>query len=108
MKLLILLSTLILSFEVLAQDEVNAVIQGRKSFETFACLVCHAAGENYKPLRLGSNLYGLFQHTPRSREVLSSASGIKPLLPFRPGSNATLTLSRQNKFLVAPPFFYLG
>ncbi|MAW10379.1 MAG: hypothetical protein ACJ0IB_04070 [Verrucomicrobiales bacterium] len=77
MKLLILLSTLILSFEVLAQDEVNAVIEGRKSFETFGCMVCHATTENDKSVRSGPNLYGLFQNTPRSREVLSSASGIK-------------------------------
>ena len=77
MKLLILLSTLILSFEVLAQYEVNAVIEGRKSFETFGCMVCHATTENDKSVRSGPNLYGLFQNTPRSREVLSSASGIK-------------------------------
>jgi len=63
---------------------VNAVIQGRKSFETFACLVCHETTENDKSLRLGSNLYGLFQNTPRSREFLSSASGINPLSPLPP------------------------
>lgn len=56
---------------------------------------------------LGSNLYGLFKHTPRSREVLNSASGINPLSPLRPGPNATLNLSRQKQIPSSPTIFLL-
>ena len=77
MKILILLSFVIFVFEGSAQDEVNAVLEGKKAFETYGCMVCHAVNDTDKSVRSGPNLYSLFQNTPRDREVLSSASGIK-------------------------------
>ena len=76
MKILILLSFVIFVFEGSAQDEINAVIEGKKAFETYGCMVCHAVKDTDKSVRSGPNLYSLFQNTPRDREVLSSASGI--------------------------------
>ena len=77
MKILILLSFVMFIFKGSAQDEVNAVIEGKKAFETYGCMVCHAVKDTDKSVRSGPNLYSLFQNTPRDREVLSSTSGIK-------------------------------
>ncbi|MEC7856935.1 MAG: c-type cytochrome, partial [Verrucomicrobiota bacterium] len=60
-----------------AQDEVDAVVEGKKAFETYGCMVCHAVNETDKSVRSGPNLYSLFLKTPRDRKVLSSVSGIK-------------------------------
>ncbi|MED5472182.1 MAG: c-type cytochrome, partial [Verrucomicrobiota bacterium] len=65
------------SLPVLAQQEIDAVIEGKKAFETYGCVVCHAIDKADKSFRTGPNLYGLFHTDPRDREVVSAASGIK-------------------------------
>ncbi|MEC7861543.1 MAG: hypothetical protein VYC70_02820, partial [Verrucomicrobiota bacterium] len=77
MKNFILLHFLFASFPVFAQQEIDAVIEGRKAFETYGCTVCHAIDKADKSFRTGPNLYGLFHTEPRGREVVSAESGIK-------------------------------
>ena len=77
MKIIKLLLFLVFICHSSAQDEVDAVVEGKKAFETYGCMVCHAVNETDKSVRSGPNLYSLFQKTPRDREVLSSVSGIK-------------------------------
>jgi len=62
-------------FPVLAQQEIDAVAEGKKAFATYGCVVCHAVAKDDKSFRTGPNLYGLFQNKPRDREVLNPNSG---------------------------------
>ena len=60
---------------VSAQQEIDAVVEGKKAFETYGCAVCHAIAKDDKSFRTGPNLYGLFQNEPRDREVVNPESG---------------------------------
>ena len=52
-----------------AQQDVNAVTEGKKAFETYGCQVCHVVDKNDNSLRTGPTLYGLFVNEARGREV---------------------------------------
>ncbi|MAN50363.1 MULTISPECIES: DUF7133 domain-containing protein [unclassified Marinimicrobium] len=45
------------------------VAKGEKAFKALGCTSCHAVTDGEKSVRAGPNLYGLFQRTPRDREV---------------------------------------
>lgn len=59
----------------MAQQEINAVAEGKKAFETYGCMVCHVVSKDDKSLRTGPSLYGLFVNEPREREVAVAGSG---------------------------------
>ena len=77
MKIFLFGSFLFVSLPVIAQQEIDAVVEGRKAFETYGCTVCHSIDKADKSFKTGPNLYGLFHTNPRNREVVSAASGIK-------------------------------
>ena len=77
MKIFIFSYFLFASLPVIAQQEIDAVVEGRKAFETYGCTVCHAIDKADKSFRTGPNLYGLFHTNSRKREVVSAESGIK-------------------------------
>ena len=62
MKSFIFVYFLFTSLPVFAQQEIDAVVEGKKAFETYGCTVCHAIDKADKSFRTGPNLYGLF-HT---------------------------------------------
>lgn len=45
------------------------VALGESRFKALGCASCHAVNQGEKSVRAGPNLYGLFQRTPRDREV---------------------------------------
>lgn len=53
-----------------AEDEIDAVAEGRQAFEVYGCIVCHAVDKNDASVRTGPSLHGLFLSAPRDREVL--------------------------------------
>ena len=76
MKIFLFGYFLFVSLPVIAQQEIDAVVEGRKAFETYGCTVCHSIDKADKSFKTGPNLYGLFHTNPRNREVVSAASGI--------------------------------
>jgi hypothetical protein len=64
-----------LSQSLSAQREVDAVAEGKRSFETYGCAVCHATLRDDQSVRTGPNLFGLFLNRPREREVAHPKSG---------------------------------
>jgi hypothetical protein len=63
-----------------AQDELDAVAEGRQSFEVYGCVVCHAVDQNDASVRTGPSLHGLFLSQPRSREVLDPQSNTRKIV----------------------------
>ena len=61
----------------LAQQEVDAVAEGKKAFELYGCQVCHVVAKDDDSLRTGPTLYGLFLSEPREREVADPETGNK-------------------------------
>ncbi len=59
----------LLALPVLAQEEVDAVAEGKQAFATYGCITCHVVDKNDNSLRTGPSLYGLFVNDPREREV---------------------------------------
>ncbi len=58
-----------------AQNEVDAVAEGQKVYETYGCIVCHATAKGDQTVRSGPNLFGLFLNEPREREVAKPGAG---------------------------------
>ena len=56
-------------FPLLAQEEFNAVNEGKIVFSTMGCIECHVVAKDDNSLKTGPSLYGLFTNTPRKREV---------------------------------------
>ena len=71
----ILFTFFLIYFPVVAQQEIDAVAEGKRAFATYGCLVCHAFSKDDKTFRTGPNLFGLFQNQPRNREVLNPNTG---------------------------------
>jgi len=70
MKKRLVLSCLATScLPILAQEEFNAVDEGKKVFSTMGCIECHVVAKNDNSLKTGPSLYGLFTTAPRKREV---------------------------------------
>ena len=70
MKKRLILSFLATScFPLLAQEEFNAVDEGKTVFSTMGCIECHVVARDDNSLKTGPSLYGLFTTTPRKREV---------------------------------------
>ena len=61
---------------LVAQEEFDAVAEGKEAFETYGCMVCHAT-DKAQPNLLGPNLHGLFLNEAREREVVNKESGAK-------------------------------
>ena len=57
----------LLALPVSAQEEVNAVAQGKQAFATYGCITCHVVDKNDNSLRTGPSLYGLFVNDVRDR-----------------------------------------
>jgi hypothetical protein len=77
---LLVLSSLATSLPLLAQEEVDAVAEGKNAFEIFGCMVCHAVEKNDASVRTGPNLHGLFLSSPRQREILDPAANTRRTL----------------------------
>lgn len=52
-----------------AEIEVDAVVAGKKVFETVGCSECHTVTKNDPSNKTGPNLFGLLLTTPRDRKV---------------------------------------
>lgn len=53
----------------LAQDEFDAVAQGKEVFETMGCMECHVIAKDDNSLKTGPSLFGLFVNEARERET---------------------------------------
>ena len=53
----------------IAQEQFNAVDEGKAVFTTMGCIECHFVSKSDNSLKTGPSLYGLFTNTPRKREV---------------------------------------
>jgi len=58
-----------------AQEEIDAVAEGKKAFENYGCMVCHGVSPDDPSVRTGPTLHGLFLNAPREREVVDPESG---------------------------------
>ena len=76
-KPLLLLSALATTVPALAQQDIDAVAEGKNAFEIFGCIVCHAVDKNDASIRTGPNLHGLFLSNPRQREILETATNTR-------------------------------
>jgi hypothetical protein len=74
MTLRLVLILAVLGLPAWAQQEVDAVAEGKKAFETYGCMVCHVVAKDAQ-LLAGPSLYGLFVNEPREREVSDPKSG---------------------------------
>jgi len=72
MKRTLLLLAATSSLRAFAQQEIDAVAEGKAAFEVYGCIVCHAVDKNDASIRTGPGLHGLFLSQPREREVLDS------------------------------------
>lgn len=60
-----------------AAELVDFVAQGKETFESVGCNVCHSTIKDDPTVTTGPNLFGLFTKEPRSREVLEGGEGHK-------------------------------
>ena len=60
-----------------AQEQYDAVAEGRKVFESMGCVVCHATSKDDPSMKTGPNLYGVFLTKPRKIEAMIRATGRK-------------------------------
>lgn len=67
MKRFILLS--VISPALLAQEKIDAVAEGKKTFDTMGCMECHTSSPKDDSIKTGPTLYGLFTKYAREREV---------------------------------------
>ena len=74
---LLLVSALAAPLSLAAQQEIDAVAEGKNAFEIFGCIVCHAVEKNDASVRTGPNLHGLFLSTPRQREIFDQAANTR-------------------------------
>jgi len=74
MKRQLVLTLSLLALPAWAQEEVDAVAEGKKAFATYGCMVCHTVGKAPE-LLAGPSLHGLFVNEPREREVSVAGSG---------------------------------
>lgn len=54
-----------------AEEEYDAVADGKKIFESVGCSECHTVTKGDPSLKTGPNLYGLFLTQPRDRKVVA-------------------------------------
>ena len=52
-----------------AQEQFNAVDEGKAVFTTMGCIECHVVSKSDNSLKTGPSLYGLFTNVPRKREI---------------------------------------
>ncbi len=79
----------LIALPVLAQEEVDAVAEGRQAFATYGCITCHVVDKDDNSLRTGPSLYGLFVNDARDREIIVPGSGEKKKVKADPGSSGT-------------------
>ena len=60
----------LLAPSLLAQEKIDAVAEGKKTFDTMGCMECHVSSPTDDSLKTGPTLYGLFLSTPRNRDVM--------------------------------------
>ncbi len=60
------------------KKKLDLVQYGKQSFHSLGCAECHSEILNDPAVRTGPTLYGLFQKTPRKREVSIAAEGVEP------------------------------
>jgi len=56
-------------------DKIDLVELGQEPFHSLGCAECHSTTENDPSVRTGPGLYGLFQKTPRTRQIQKSGEG---------------------------------
>ncbi len=59
------------------KELIDYVALGKETFESFGCSVCHGIQADASVATTGPNLYGLFQSTPRNRDVIEGGEGHK-------------------------------
>jgi mono/diheme cytochrome c family protein len=59
------------------KDLIDYVALGKETFESFGCSVCHGIQADAALATTGPNLYGLFQVSPRNRDVVEGGEGHK-------------------------------
>jgi hypothetical protein len=55
-----------------AEEEIDAVADGKKIFESIGCSECHTVEKGDVSMKTGPNLYGLFLTKPRDRKAMIS------------------------------------
>lgn len=55
---------------LLAQDKIDAVAEGKKTFDTMGCMECHVTSPTDDSIKTGPPLYGLFHKYARDRAVI--------------------------------------
>ncbi len=64
----------LLTPSLFAQEQFDAVSEGKKTFDTMGCMECHVNSPNDDSLKTGPSLYGLFLTTPQDRAVVAKGS----------------------------------
>ena len=59
-----------------AEEEIDAVAEGKKIFESVGCSECHTVEKGDASLKTGPNLHGLFLTEPRDRKVVVAGKEI--------------------------------
>lgn len=59
-----------------AEEQIDAVAEGKKIFESIGCSECHTVEKGDMSLKSGPNLYGLFLTEPRERKVVVAGKEI--------------------------------
>ena len=53
-----------------AQEKIDAVAEGKKTFDTMGCMECHVASPTDDSIKTGPSLWGLFPNDARDRAVV--------------------------------------
>ena len=69
MKRFLLLS--LISPALLAQEKIDAVAEGKNTFDTMGCMECHTTTASDDSIKTGPTLYGLFLNEARDRKVVA-------------------------------------
>lgn len=69
MKRLLILS--LISPALLAQEKIDAVAEGKNTFDTMGCMECHTVSPSDDSIKTGPSLYGLFLNEARDRKVVA-------------------------------------
>jgi len=64
----------LLAPSLFAQEKIDAVAEGKKTFDTMGCMECHVVSPTDDSLKTGPSLHGLFLTTPRDRKVIQKGS----------------------------------
>ena len=67
-------STIALSLSVsaLSGKQINLVEYGKETFHALGCAECHSEAKSDNAFKTGPRLYGLFQSTPRDRDIIEA------------------------------------